>query len=80
MWFKKKLVPINEMIPADTCVQLWYVRWTSRDGEFSGDTHEEMEAFTSEEEATAFKVSLENAFKLLKHTGSGTRVTMKKAD
>jgi len=80
MWFKKKYLSTNETVPAKTCVQLWYVRWTSRNGVYSGDMHGEMEAFTSETEATTFKVSLENAFRLLKHTGSSTRVTMEKAD
>lgn len=79
MWFKKKDLSTNKTVPAKTCVQLWCVRWTSRYGEFSGQIQDEIEAFTSEEEASSFKVSLENAFRLIKHT-SGTRVTIEKSD
>lgn len=56
-------------------VQLWYVRWTSRHGAFSSDTREEMEAFTSAEEANTFADSLRAAFALLRHT-SGVRVAV----
>lgn len=66
----------NEVKTVDA-VQLWTVRWLSRYGAFSGDLREEVEAFTSEQEAVDFKVALENAFKLLKHT-SGTTVTITK--
>ena len=60
----------NEMVEVDT-VQLWFVEWMSRHGEYSTDLQVEIEAFTSLETANAFKNALDAAFKLLKHT-SGT--------
>jgi hypothetical protein len=74
--FRKKLVvpQTNETKTIDA-VQLWTVRWYSRYSEYSGGLRKEMEAFTSETEAQEFKLALENAFKLLKHT-SGDEVTL----
>lgn len=56
-------------------VQVWTVRWLSRYGEFSGNVREEVAAFVNEQEAKDFKESIENAFKLLRHT-SGTTVIL----
>ena len=78
MWFKKKEVPESTATKMIDIPQLWEVRWRSRNGEYSGDTRPEMEAFLSLEEAESFKTALVNAFKLIKHT-SGTRVTLDKA-
>jgi hypothetical protein len=76
--FTKKLeVPQSNEVKTVDAVQLWSVRWESRYGEYSGSTRKEMEAFTSEQEAQAFKLALENAFKLLRHT-SGTTVILTK--
>jgi hypothetical protein len=77
-WFKKKLVvpQSNETVEKDV-VQLWRVDWESRYGSFSNNTKKETEVFTSEEDAKAFKLSLENAFKLIKHT-SGNQVSIEK--
>ncbi len=78
-FFKKELdISTNQTVPAQTCVQLWKVEWTSRKGAFNSDREKEMEAFTSEEEAIQFKTSLDNAFKLLKHRGEGTQTYITK--
>lgn len=77
MIFKKKTVPIENGTKEIETVQTWEVRWTSRNGCFSGNTQKEVEVFISEESAEEFKKSLENAFELLKYT-SGTGVTLEK--
>lgn len=70
-------VPATNEVKTIDAVQVWTVRWLSRSGPYSGDLRQEVEAFTSEDEAKAFKEALENAYKLLKHT-SGTTVTLTK--
>jgi uncharacterized protein YeaC (DUF1315 family) len=77
MIFKFLTVPWTNKTKKVQAVQLWEVRWESRYGEMGSDTRPEMEAFSSEEEARKFKSSLENAFRILRHT-SGTRVTLEK--
>lgn len=77
LFTKKLTVPQSNEVKTVDAVQLWSVRWMSRYGEFSGCTNKEMEAFTSEQEAQDFKLALENAFKLLRHT-SGTTVILTK--
>ena len=77
MFFKKLSVPkTNETVQKETLV-LWVVSWQSRQGAYSSDISKEFEAFSSEEDAKEFKISLENAFKLIRHT-SGTKVTIEK--
>jgi hypothetical protein len=66
----------NETQQLDT-IQLTYVRWRRRYGEFSTDTEMCFEAFPSEDDANKFAESLRNAFKLLRHT-SGTKVEVYK--
>lgn len=82
MWpFIRKVIdapPVNEVVPVE-CVQLWYVRWTRRHGEFSTDTSECMEAFPVEADAKRFADSLRAAFTLLRHT-SKTTVTVSSKD
>lgn len=75
--WKSLTVPADNTTKDIQVVQLWYVRWRSRYGDFSNDTRPEVEAFTSEEEAKAFALSLRNAFSLIKHT-AGTNVTVTK--
>ena len=77
-WFKKKEVPETNNTKQIDVVQTWEVRWHSRHSEFSGGTQPEVEVFTSELDAANFKKSLQNAFKLLKHT-SGTYITSTKS-
>ena len=72
---KKLSVPQTNEVKTIDAVQLWTVRWESRYNEYSGGLRKEVEAFTSEQEAQDFKLALENAFKLLRHT-SGTTVTL----
>jgi hypothetical protein len=57
---------------------MWEVRWRSRNGEFYSDTRPEVEAFTTRELADEFVTSLRNAFKLLRHKGSGTEMSVKR--
>ena len=79
--FKKppRLIPDDDVtVVLSTNVHTWMVEWTSRQGSFSSDTRPEAEAFTSENEAKLFKKTLEDAFKLIKHT-SGTTVTIRKS-
>jgi len=59
-------------------VQLWEVRWTSRNGEYSHCTQPELECFTDEATAKSFAESLRNAFELIRHT-SGNNVIVTKA-
>lgn len=75
LWFKKLTTPETNDTKEITVVQLWYVKWFSRDGPYSSDLNKEVEVFTSAEEANAFAESLVAAFKLLKYT-SGTQVTV----
>lgn len=77
--FTRKLLTVpqtNETTQIEV-VQLWTVRWVSRNGPYSGDLRQEVEAFTSEADATAFKQSLENAFQLLRHTSGTTVIIIK---
>lgn len=79
MWsFKRIRVPESNNIKEVDAVQLWEVRWQSRNGEFHGETSREVEAFPTEKEASEFAESLKNAFKLIRHT-SGNRVQIIKA-
>ena len=76
-FFKKKL-PIGgeEKVELDA-VQLWQVEWRSRHGGYIGNTVQEFEVFTSERDAQRFKVALEDAFKLIRHT-YGDKVVLTK--
>lgn len=76
---KKLTVPSSNETKQVDAVQLWEVRWRSRNGEYHSDTRPEVETFTSEKEAEAFKKALENAFALTKTTSDGARVTIRKA-
>ncbi len=75
--FKNVTVPQANDTKEVQAVQLWSVRWLSRYGSYSGDVREEMEAFTSEQDAIDFKQALDNAFKLLRHTSKTTVVLTK---
>jgi hypothetical protein len=68
MFLKNLLAPIDNKTKEVETVQLWYVRWTARHGEYSSSTKEVMEAFTSEAEAEGFKKSLKLAFDLVRQT------------
>lgn len=57
--------------------ETWEVRWTSRHGDYSGDTKPEIAAFTSRRDAEQFAMALKSAFKLLRHK-HGTGVVMEK--
>lgn len=77
--FKKLLVPFSNDTKSIDAVQMWEVRWTSRCGSYVVNTRPELECFASEEEARAFSTSLENAFRLVHHTGKETNVYVTKA-
>ena len=67
MDLKWLLVPFSNRTKKVQAVQLWEVRLTSRQTEYSHDARPEMEAFTSESEANEFAAALENAVRLLRH-------------
>lgn len=69
--------PSGETVKLEA-VELWYVRWTRRYGQYSGDTEEVMEAFTNYADAVHFKEQLQEAFKLIRHT-SGKYVEIEKS-
>lgn len=69
---KKLFVPSGQQQEL-TVYESWCVRWRSRYGQYGSDTQDEMEIFTTKEDAEKFATELRNAFKLIKHT-SGTRV------
>jgi hypothetical protein len=76
---KKTDIPVDEITTVDG-VQVWSVRWKSRnsDGYASyGSVREEVEVFLCEENAKNFKVALQNAFGLLRYS-FGTEVNIKK--
>lgn len=78
-WLTKTLtVPATNETKEVEAIQLWKVRWQSRDGEFHANTSPEVEAFPTREEADNFADALRNAFKLLRHTGRGTGVSVSK--
>jgi hypothetical protein len=72
-------VPVSNEVREIEVAQLWEVRWTSRNGAYHSDTQPEMEAFPTQQEAAEFAEALRNAFFLLRHKGSGTDVTLRKA-
>ncbi len=73
---KKLFVPSGQKQEL-TAYETWSVRWRSRYGEYGSDTQDEMEVFTTKEDANKFATELREAFKLIKHT-SGTRVEVSK--
>ena len=66
--WKKVTTAENNRTKEVDAVQLWFVRWTSRYGEFSHCIRPEVEAFASAEDAKDFAKALSNAFKLIKHS------------
>lgn len=76
MWtWKKIVVPKSNETREVNSVELWVVKWRSRQGELY--TSFEFEAFPSEYEANQFAESLRKAFELLRHTW-GTNITVYK--
>lgn len=73
----KILAPISNALRETDVAQTWEVRWYSRQGQYSSDVQPECEVFISEAEALHFKVALEQAFRLIRHT-SGALVTISK--
>lgn len=74
--FKKILVPSKQNQEL-TAYETWAVRWRSRNGRYSSDIRDEMELFTSKEDAEKFATALREAFKLIRHT-SGDKVEVSK--
>lgn len=73
-WFKKLVKsPSGETVDLQG-VQTWMVYWTSRSGEFSSEVSECAQAFIEEVEARHFAGEIESAFRLIRHTGKGTKV------
>lgn len=73
-WLKKLVKsPSGETVDLQG-VQTWMVYWKSRSGEFSSDVSECAQAFIDEGEARHFAGEIESAFRLIRHTGRGTRV------
>lgn len=79
-WFTKQItVPENNRTKVVDAIQLWEVRWTSRNGYYHSDRRPEMEAFPTEEEANFFADALKKAFSLIRNTSSENRVTVTRA-
>ncbi len=75
LFFKTIPVPESNETKEVEAVQLWYVRWYSRYGEFHGSTRKEVECFTSKQAANEFAAALRKAFALVRHT-SGDNVSV----
>ena len=71
-FFTKKIKIPTEEKQELTAMEVWSVRWYSRYGEYSNDIRKECEFFTNPEDANAFKLSLEEAFRLIRHTSKTT--------
>jgi hypothetical protein len=80
MSFIKKLLRIPAGEATVEAIETYEVRWTSRYGQYSTDVRPEMEIFPSKEGAQAFARAVENAFRIIKYTGLGTDVVMRKRD
>lgn len=65
---KKITVPETNGTKEIETLQTWTVEWTSRYNQWQSGTKQEFEVFTSEKEALDFKLALQNAFKLIRHT------------
>lgn len=72
---KAELLRIEKPIPFES---FWTVNWKGRNGEFSSNVTYEQAVFLTESEAIGFRDSLENAFKLLRITGSENDVRITK--
>lgn len=68
MFFKKLTVPQSNETEQVDALEVWSVRWYSRNGEFYTDVKEECEFFTSENTANEFAESLRAAFRLIRHS------------
>lgn len=85
MDFKWLKVPSSNEMKDVKVVQMWEVRWWSRHGQDLGSPPQyttaspQLECFTSEAEAVDFKKSLEQAFKLLRYSGTGRDVSVTKS-
>ncbi len=80
MSFIKKWLSIPSGEVTVEALELYEVRWTSRNGEYSSSIKPEAEVFPSKEGAEQFAAVIVNAFKLLRHTGAGTTVKMSKRE
>lgn len=83
-WFtRKKEVPLTNATQEIDVVEAYTVRWWSRHGNWEECPHmcsaqPEAEVFITKEEADSFAESLRKAFKILKYTGAGRKVTVEK--
>lgn len=75
-WFRKITVPFSNETKEIDVPQTWVVRWQGRVGPYYSDLIPECEVFISEKEALDFRESLEQAMKLLRYSGPGTKVTI----
>lgn len=78
LFTKKLTVPVDNATLQIDVAQTWEVRWISRSGLCSYDTQKEAEFFTDYDEALAFQIALQNAFKLIRHS-SDIAVTLTKS-
>lgn len=66
-WLKKILVPSGQQVELEG-IETWMVRWKSVIvAPFGAQAQDRAQAFTSEEDAKAFKKALEDANKLLRN-------------
>ncbi len=69
MIFKKLITLFGESKTKEIdAVELWFVKWYARYGEFSSNVTQVVEGFTTEEQAMEFKRTLETAQKVLKYS------------
>lgn len=64
---KKLLVPSTNEVKYLDALQLWEVRWKSYKDRWDTNGQPEMECFTEESLAKAFKIALEQANQLCRH-------------
>jgi len=80
MNFIRRLLSIPSGETTVEAIETYEVRWTSRHGEYFSSVKPEAEVFPLKEDAEAFAKALRSAFKLIRHTGPNTQVTIGKRD
>ena len=80
MTFKKLTTLFSNETKQIDAVQMWEVRWQALKGDYPWTTaREQLEAFTSEQQAQEFATSLKTAFSLLRQTAHTSVVVRKSA-
>lgn len=78
MWWSKKIeCPKSDTLESLRAVQLTYVSWYKRTGDYYHNIEKCVEAFPSEDDAEKFAESLRCAFKLIRHTARNKVIVYK---